>query len=121
MTLPMAVYGRLASRCPGPKQVGDQEETRFVGKDEVGTQPCGVVSTRGQVLRFALAGAALFYESAALAVYAVAFLLMAHAFVLWYEEPTLRKRFGAEYDVYCSEVRRWWPRLRAAQQQHGAP
>ena len=60
----------------------------------------------------ALAGAALFYESAALAAYAGTFLLMTHAFVVWYEEPTLRATFGAEYDGYCSQVRRWWPRLR---------
>ena len=59
----------------------------------------------------ALAGAALFYESAALAGYAGAFLLITHAFVMWYEEPTLRATFGAEYDGYCSQVRRWWPRL----------
>jgi protein-S-isoprenylcysteine O-methyltransferase Ste14 len=61
----------------------------------------------------ALAGAALFYESATLAAYAGVFLLMAHAFVRWYEEPTLRARFGAEYDAYCRHVRRWWPRLGA--------
>jgi len=58
----------------------------------------------------ALAGAALFYESPALAGYVAAFLLITHAFVLWYEEPTLRATFGAEYDVYCRQVRRWWPR-----------
>ena len=57
----------------------------------------------------ALAGAALFYQSAALAGYAVAFLLMTHAFVMLYEEPTLRATFGAYYDSYCRRVRRWWP------------
>jgi protein-S-isoprenylcysteine O-methyltransferase Ste14 len=61
----------------------------------------------------ALAGAALFYGSLALAVYAGAFLLLMHAFVLWYEEPTLRAHFGAEYDRYCRDVRRWRPRLTA--------
>ena len=57
----------------------------------------------------ALAGAALFYGSMTLAAYAAAFLLLTHAFVVWYEEPTLRARFGAEYDAYCRQVRRWWP------------
>jgi protein-S-isoprenylcysteine O-methyltransferase Ste14 len=33
-------------------------------------------------------------------------------FVLLYEEPTLRKTFGADYLEYCKNVRRWWPRLR---------
>jgi protein-S-isoprenylcysteine O-methyltransferase Ste14 len=35
-----------------------------------------------------------------------------HLFVLLYEEPTLRKKFGAGYEEYCRNVRRWWPRLR---------
>jgi protein-S-isoprenylcysteine O-methyltransferase Ste14 len=57
-----------------------------------------------------LLGAALVYESLALAGYALAFLLVLHAFVLWYEEPTLRRSFGTEYDDYTRHVRRWWPR-----------
>jgi protein-S-isoprenylcysteine O-methyltransferase Ste14 len=32
------------------------------------------------------------------------------AFVLGYEEPTLRRRFGADYDAYRANVRAWWPR-----------
>ena len=57
----------------------------------------------------ALAGAALYYQSGALAGYAALFLLAAHLFVVWYEEPTLRRTFGPEYDAYCRRVRRWWP------------
>jgi protein-S-isoprenylcysteine O-methyltransferase Ste14 len=34
-------------------------------------------------------------------------------FVQIYEEPTLRKMFGAEYEEYCRNVRRWLPRMRA--------
>ena len=44
------------------------------------------------------------------AVAAVA--LGVHLFVVFYEEPTLRKKFGADYEEYCHNVRRWWPRLR---------
>jgi protein-S-isoprenylcysteine O-methyltransferase Ste14 len=33
-------------------------------------------------------------------------------FVLLYEEPHLRKMFGAEYEEYCRNVRRWIPRRR---------
>lgn len=36
-----------------------------------------------------------------------------HLFVLLYEEPALRGKFGAEYDTYCKNVRRWWPRIKA--------
>jgi len=35
-----------------------------------------------------------------------------HLFVMFYEEPTLRRKFGADYDEYCRNVRRWWPRVR---------
>ncbi len=38
-----------------------------------------------------------------------------HLFVLLYEEPTLRSTFGAEYEVFCANVPRWIPRLRAWQ------
>jgi protein-S-isoprenylcysteine O-methyltransferase Ste14 len=34
-------------------------------------------------------------------------------FVRLYEEPTLRRMFGAEYEEYCRNVPRWLPRLHA--------
>ncbi|HEY6196883.1 MAG TPA: PEMT/PEM2 methyltransferase family protein [Candidatus Eisenbacteria bacterium] len=57
----------------------------------------------------ALVGAALFYESPALAGYAFIFLGVIDRFVRWYEEPTLRRLFGEEYAAYFREVGRWWP------------
>lgn len=36
-----------------------------------------------------------------------------HLFVVFYEEPTLRAKFGAAYEDYCSHVPRWWPRAHA--------
>lgn len=33
------------------------------------------------------------------------------AFILVYEEPTLRTSFGDDYREYCRNVRRWIPRL----------
>ncbi len=39
-----------------------------------------------------------------------------HLFVVFYEEPTLRGKFGAEYEEYRRNVSRWWPRLRAWKQ-----
>ena len=59
----------------------------------------------------ALAGAALYYESWPVLVYAGLFLLLTHFFVVLYEEPTLRQTFGPEYEAYCHRVRRWWPSL----------
>jgi protein-S-isoprenylcysteine O-methyltransferase Ste14 len=60
---------------------------------------------------FALASAALFYESLPLLGYAGLFFLATHVFVVLYEEPTLRRAFGEEYEAYCRQVRRWWPRV----------
>jgi protein-S-isoprenylcysteine O-methyltransferase Ste14 len=36
----------------------------------------------------------------------------ANLFVIGYEEPNLRRRFGASYQRYTAEVRRWIPRFR---------
>jgi protein-S-isoprenylcysteine O-methyltransferase Ste14 len=58
----------------------------------------------------ALAGAALFYGSWSIAIYAGSFLIVMHLFVVLYEEPTLRRTFGSEYEAYCRRVRRWWPK-----------
>ena len=33
-------------------------------------------------------------------------------FVKFYEEPTLRKMFGTDYEEYCRNVPRWIPRVR---------
>lgn len=57
----------------------------------------------------ALAGAALFYRSAALLAFVAVFLLATHLFVLLYEEPTLRRNFGPDYADYCHSVHRWFP------------
>ena len=58
----------------------------------------------------ALAGAAAFYGSIPLLGYALGFLLVMHLFVVMYEEPTLRRLFGEDYEAYCRRVGRWWPR-----------
>ena len=57
-------------------------------------------------------GQALVFGSAALLLYALAVWLVTAAFVRWYEEPVLRRRFGAQYERYCRSVRAWWPRPR---------
>jgi protein-S-isoprenylcysteine O-methyltransferase Ste14 len=60
----------------------------------------------------AIAGEAILFWSPALAVYFVAFALVVHSFVVLYEEPTLRRLFGEEYEAYGRSVHRWVPRLR---------
>jgi protein-S-isoprenylcysteine O-methyltransferase Ste14 len=41
---------------------------------------------------------------------AIAFALV-FAFIVFYEEPTLRRSFGSDYEEYCRNVPRWIPRL----------
>jgi protein-S-isoprenylcysteine O-methyltransferase Ste14 len=57
----------------------------------------------------ALVGVALFYESLPFFMFASLFMLAIHAMVVLYEEPTLRRMFGAEYAAYCTIVSRWLP------------
>lgn len=57
----------------------------------------------------AVGGAALFFESIQLLAFVAVFLLTTHLFVLFYEEPTLLRTFGAEYEAYCRRVHRWRP------------
>jgi protein-S-isoprenylcysteine O-methyltransferase Ste14 len=59
-----------------------------------------------------LLGVALFYGSLSILIYAGVFFLATHLFVVFYEEPTLRRTFGSDYEAYCSRVKRWWPKKR---------
>ena len=60
----------------------------------------------------AIVGQALLLGRLGLLLYAAAMWLIAAAFVRFYEEPTLTRRFGAEYEAYRRAVPAWWPRLR---------
>jgi len=59
-----------------------------------------------------IAGQALLFGDIFLFAYAVIVWFCFEVFVMGYEEPTLRRMFGAEYERYCENVPRWWPRLR---------
>lgn len=58
----------------------------------------------------ALLGVGLFYGSVTFLAFAALFMLVIHAMVTLYEEPTLRRTFGADYVAYCEKVNRWLPR-----------
>ena len=58
-----------------------------------------------------LIGETVLLYSTAMVEYAATVVLGFELFVRLYEEPTLRRRYGAEYLRYCEQVRRWWPRL----------
>lgn len=57
-------------------------------------------------------GESLLFGSRALLWYALAVVSMFHLWVLIYEEPTLRGKFGESYARYCRAVPRWLPRLK---------
>jgi len=47
-----------------------------------------------------------------LLIYAVIVFIAFNTFVTYYEEPTLKKKFGAAYEDYLRKVPRWIPRRR---------
>jgi protein-S-isoprenylcysteine O-methyltransferase Ste14 len=57
-----------------------------------------------------LAGEALYFQSPLLGLMAAGCAVGFHLFVVLYEERALKRRFGASYEGYCSEVSRWVPR-----------
>jgi protein-S-isoprenylcysteine O-methyltransferase Ste14 len=57
-----------------------------------------------------IVGEALLLGQLILLPYAALFGLAVWAFVRWYEEPTLHRQFGEEYDEYRRAVPAWWPR-----------
>ncbi len=60
----------------------------------------------------AIVGQALLLGQLELLVYAGCLWLLFAAFVHWYEEPTLRRQFGDEYEAYRRAVPAWLPRRR---------
>ncbi|MBI3513017.1 MAG: DUF1638 domain-containing protein, partial [Proteobacteria bacterium] len=62
------------------------------------------------VLTFLL-GESLFFQSRNLLVYAACVWVGFFLFVLGYEEPALRRKFGDSYRDYCRRVPRWIPQM----------
>jgi protein-S-isoprenylcysteine O-methyltransferase Ste14 len=56
-------------------------------------------------------GQAVWFEAVTLFAYAGLVFLLFNAFVFFYEEPALRRKFGDSYKRYCETVPRWLPRL----------
>jgi len=57
-------------------------------------------------------GQAALFASLPLLVYGMVIWTAFHAFVLGYEEPTLRRQFPQDYAAFYAAVPRWIPRLR---------
>jgi protein-S-isoprenylcysteine O-methyltransferase Ste14 len=57
-------------------------------------------------------GEAVLAWSRPLLVYWAVWFVVVNIFVIGYEEPTLRRRFGEAYAQYTRQVGRWLPRRR---------
>ena len=58
-----------------------------------------------------ITGQALLLSRPVLLGYAAAVAAAVIAFVYGYEQPTLARRYGAQYEAYQKAVPGWWPRL----------
>lgn len=58
-----------------------------------------------------LLGEVILFHSLSLLVYMLLAGTVVHLFVVFYEEPSLRRRFGESYEAYLHNVPRWLPRL----------
>lgn len=61
----------------------------------------------------AIVGQSVIFRNLHVLEYACLMLLIAHVFVVFYEEPTLSRQFGESYEEYRRSVPRWIPRLKA--------
>jgi protein-S-isoprenylcysteine O-methyltransferase Ste14 len=57
-----------------------------------------------------LLGYVFWHPTRAILLIPVIVAVSSHLFVIFYEEPHLRKTFGAAYEEYCKDVPRWIPR-----------
>ena len=54
-------------------------------------------------------GWALSFRALPIAIYGLSVAAFFHLFVVFYEEPHLRRAFGSSYEEYCLRVSRWLP------------
>ena len=58
-----------------------------------------------------IVGHFLWFRYWSLLIYAIVVFLAFNTFVTFYEEPTLKRQFGASYEEYLKRVPRWIPRF----------
>ncbi|OBF96326.1 isoprenylcysteine carboxyl methyltransferase [Mycobacterium sp. 852002-51152_SCH6134967] len=62
-------------------------------------------------LIIAILGQAVLFANLWLVLYAAIAWVVTASFVRWYEEPTLVRTYGSQYETYRANVRAWIPRL----------
>ncbi len=58
-----------------------------------------------------LLGEAWLFSSGTLVIYAAIVITWQHLFVVFYEEPALKRKFGESYSDYLARTPRWIPRI----------
>jgi protein-S-isoprenylcysteine O-methyltransferase Ste14 len=61
-----------------------------------------------------LLGLGLYLRSFSILLMTLVVFILVQLFVVFYEEPHLRRTFGAAYESYCRSTRRWLPRFHPA-------
>jgi protein-S-isoprenylcysteine O-methyltransferase Ste14 len=61
-----------------------------------------------------LLGELLLTRSRGLLAFAAAWFVVVNLFIIGYEEPNLRRRFGASYERYAGTIGRWLPTFRGS-------
>jgi len=104
VTLMLTCVGEFVARGRGtPAPMDAPRELVVRGPYRVVRNPMYV----GMVLT--LLGELVFEWSRGFALYIGGWYAIINLVVILYEEPTLRRKFGASYERYVSEVGRWWP------------
>ena len=58
-----------------------------------------------------LLGMALYLRLVSVLLFALGWAIFVHLFVVYFEEPELKRKFGATYEAYYAAVPRWMPRV----------
>ncbi len=67
-------------------------------------------TSRNRALFLVCGGEAILFHSLLLVGYVLLVGVVVHLFVVFYEEPSLRRPFGESYETYLRAVPRWLPR-----------
>lgn len=59
-----------------------------------------------------LTGESIFFQSYKLLSYATLLWVMFQSFIIFYEEPMLKKKFGKHYEDYLNSAPRWIPKIK---------
>ena len=102
---PVHAFGQFALAGGTPMPIAPTQRLVVTGFNRFVRNPMYVG------LLTAILGQALLFDSPWLVVYTVIGWIVTASFVHWYEEPTLVRSYGEQYEQYRRAVPAWVPRL----------